>query len=526
MAPSFPASRPSGWRCALPVRAARRPRARLHGPDQRRGVRGRRPARPSRTRSTTRSGSTASSRSTRTTCAARRARARSRSTPRTSRSGSSTRSRPIPGDDLVLNLDIDVQAAGRAGAPVRAGDRQGPAVQRTATVPPKAEVGLHGRARPEHGRRARHGVVPDLRPRASSSTASATPSGQLPHRRGEQRPAQQLGHPGPVRARVHLQALQRGVGPRGGADHARHHRVRRRRVRGARLHAATRARSATTSEKQYGVVDLRRSLTVSSDFYYYGLGARFWIEQDRLGGPERVRRPPEAVGVRRRHGHRPVQRAVRPDPVADLAGRLLRVRRLCRGLGQLAHRQQRQHGDRAGRRAPHAAPARVGLRHHRQRRHRVAAPRREGGARRRHQGAEAQPSSPRSWPPSSSRPSGARPSTTASPASPPRPAAPRSAPSAASPPTRSRSRPRRARPRSPARRPPRCSAPSVPPTTPSTRSPSCSRSRATAVRWRPRSRAGCSTCCVIPPCSRPRPRAGASSSWTRLSPTVDQDVRD
>jgi len=39
--------------------------------------------------------------------------------------------------------------------------------------------------------------------------------------------------------------------------------------------------------KAYGVVDLRRSLTVSSDFFYYGLGARFWIEQDQLGGPER-----------------------------------------------------------------------------------------------------------------------------------------------------------------------------------------------------------------------------------------------
>ena len=33
------------------------------------------------------------------------------------------------------------------------------------------------------------------------------------------------------------------------------------------------------------MVDLRRSLTVSSDFYYYGLGAQFWIQQDRLGGP-------------------------------------------------------------------------------------------------------------------------------------------------------------------------------------------------------------------------------------------------
>jgi penicillin-binding protein 2 len=39
--------------------------------------------------------------------------------------------------------------------------------------------------------------------------------------------------------------------------------------------------------KAYGVVDMRRSLTVSSDFYYYGLGARFWIEQDRVGGPEK-----------------------------------------------------------------------------------------------------------------------------------------------------------------------------------------------------------------------------------------------
>jgi penicillin-binding protein 2 len=40
------------------------------------------------------------------------------------------------------------------------------------------------------------------------------------------------------------------------------------------------------NNKDYGYVDLRRSLTVSSDFYYYNLGARFWIEQDGLGGPE------------------------------------------------------------------------------------------------------------------------------------------------------------------------------------------------------------------------------------------------
>ena len=38
--------------------------------------------------------------------------------------------------------------------------------------------------------------------------------------------------------------------------------------------------------KAYGTVDLRRSLTVSSDFSYYDLGARFWIDQDSVGGPE------------------------------------------------------------------------------------------------------------------------------------------------------------------------------------------------------------------------------------------------
>ncbi|MGQ0431760.1 MAG: penicillin-binding protein 2 [Microthrixaceae bacterium] len=38
--------------------------------------------------------------------------------------------------------------------------------------------------------------------------------------------------------------------------------------------------------KAYGPVDLRKSLTVSSDFFYYRLGAQFWTGQDALGGPE------------------------------------------------------------------------------------------------------------------------------------------------------------------------------------------------------------------------------------------------
>ncbi len=37
--------------------------------------------------------------------------------------------------------------------------------------------------------------------------------------------------------------------------------------------------------KPYGVVDLRRALTVSSDVYFFGLGDRFWIERDTFGDP-------------------------------------------------------------------------------------------------------------------------------------------------------------------------------------------------------------------------------------------------
>jgi penicillin-binding protein 2 len=54
--------------------------------------------------------------------------------------------------------------------------------------------------------------------------------------------------------------------------------------------------------KSYGNVNLSRSLTVSSDFYYYNLGARFWIEQDALGGPERFAELLERWGFYRDSG--------------------------------------------------------------------------------------------------------------------------------------------------------------------------------------------------------------------------------
>jgi penicillin-binding protein 2 len=46
---------------------------------------------------------------------------------------------------------------------------------------------------------------------------------------------------------------------------------------------------ANDGRKKFGAVDLQRSLTVSSDVYYYGLGAQFWIQRDNLtafGGEE------------------------------------------------------------------------------------------------------------------------------------------------------------------------------------------------------------------------------------------------
>ena len=56
------------------------------------------------------------------------------------------------------------------------------------------------------------------------------------------------------------------------------------------------------NSRAYGIVDLRRSLTVSSDFYYYSLGARFWTDQDALGGPESFRELLERWGFYRKTG--------------------------------------------------------------------------------------------------------------------------------------------------------------------------------------------------------------------------------
>ena len=104
---------------------------------------------------------------------------------------------PIPGDDIVLNLDINVQAqaeqALQSGLEI-AQDRVCTRVQGGA----EGRGRVHRDPRSEDGRRARDGVVPVLQPRRlrrrhqRRGVAAAD-------RGGEQRPAEQLGHPGPVR---------------------------------------------------------------------------------------------------------------------------------------------------------------------------------------------------------------------------------------------------------------------------------------------------------------------------------------
>jgi penicillin-binding protein 2 len=54
--------------------------------------------------------------------------------------------------------------------------------------------------------------------------------------------------------------------------------------------------------KAYGPVDLRKALTVSSDFYFYNLGAQFWIQQGTDGGKEALREQLEKWGFYQKTG--------------------------------------------------------------------------------------------------------------------------------------------------------------------------------------------------------------------------------
>lgn len=191
---------------------------------------------------------------------------------------------PIPGDDIVLNLDIDVQAQAEQAL------QSGLAIAKDrpctgCSVAPKAEVGSAVVLDPNTGGVIAMASYPSFNPAAFVDGISDA--------EWEQLTAEENNAP------LNNWAIQGQYAP--GSTFKPFSAV-------SALEAGLITPDTTVyddgiyevpdcsgdscafsndKEKQYGVVDLRRSLTVSSDFYYYGLGARFWIEQDRLGGPER-----------------------------------------------------------------------------------------------------------------------------------------------------------------------------------------------------------------------------------------------
>jgi penicillin-binding protein 2 len=52
----------------------------------------------------------------------------------------------------------------------------------------------------------------------------------------------------------------------------------------------------------YGRVTISRAITISSDAYFYNVGARFWLEQDRLGGPDGMQDRLSPFGLGERSG--------------------------------------------------------------------------------------------------------------------------------------------------------------------------------------------------------------------------------
>ncbi len=191
---------------------------------------------------------------------------------------------PIPGDDLVLNLDIDVQA--QAEQALQSG--LAIAQDRPCTgclVAPKAEVGSTVVLDPKTG-----GVL------AMASYPTFNPAefvDGISDREWEQLTAEENNAPlnnwaiqgqyaagSTFKPFSAVSALQAGLITPDTTVYDDG-------VYEVPDCSGETCEFSNDKEKQYGVVDLRRSLTVSSDFFYYGLGARFWIEQDRLGGPER-----------------------------------------------------------------------------------------------------------------------------------------------------------------------------------------------------------------------------------------------
>ena len=312
----------AGGRAPLPVRPARRPRARLHGPDHRRGVRGegrlaeavhaQRQDREVRRREDLRGRPARHA----------RARGRSRSTPRTSpirvvdeddrrspatTSSSTSTSTCRPQAEQALQSGLDI-----------AKDRPCTGCQST----PKAEKGSTVVLDPKTGGVIAMASYPTFNPADFVDGISDIEWADLTAEENNT-PLNNWAIQGQYAPGSTFKPFTAVAGLESGLITPDTTVLRRRRVRGARLHAATRARSATTG------ASLRRGrpAPVAHRVVRLLLLRPRRPVLDPAGPPRRardVRRPPQAVGLRQRHRHRPVERAGRPHPVAGVAGRVLR----------------------------------------------------------------------------------------------------------------------------------------------------------------------------------------------------------
>lgn len=192
--------------------------------------------------------------------------------------------KPIPGDDIVLNLDIDVQAyaeqALQSGL-VIAKDRPCTGCQSR----PKAEVGSTVVLDPKTGGVVAMASYPNFNPAEFVDGISdrewallTDPENNAPLNnwaiQGQYAPGSTFK---PFSA---VSGLQAGlITPDSTLDDDGVYEVQDCSGEFCTFH--------NDKDRAYQTVDLRRSLTVSSDFYYYDLGAQFWRQQDRVGGPER-----------------------------------------------------------------------------------------------------------------------------------------------------------------------------------------------------------------------------------------------
>ena len=250
---------------------------------------------------------------------------------------------PVPGDDLVLTIDLDVQAL--AEQKLRQGLEAARARPNRDGTVNNATTGSTVVIDPNNGQIIAMASYPSYDPSTFVDGIDAAEWAALND--GEPLPAEQLGDPGPVSARVDLQAVRR---PRRSwpGDGGRHRVLRPGRLPDPRVLR----RQVLPAQRRRGRV--RQHHPAPGD---HDLVGRVLLPRGcpvlAPARPVRRRRgdaePPGDLGTGRPHRRRADQRGPGPGPDPGLEARLLRPGELQRR--RLAHRRQRQHGDRPGRRA-------------------------------------------------------------------------------------------------------------------------------------------------------------------------------